>query len=190
MSEFAFLSPGRLVILALPFALVVGYLLLQARRRRYALRFTTVEMLDEVAPDRPGWRRHLTALGLIMAAVVTSAERGTSPLRRASARRCGVGSKTFSPPDPSLIADLEPAKATHCVAPVRRPERASAEAEGRRASPSAGSPRAPAWRARKRACRGRQARADLCTPNPRRNAAPSRQAPGVGPNDRRDAGRA
>lgn len=72
MSEFAFLSPGRLVILALPFALVVGYLLLQARRRRYALRFTTVEMLDEVAPDRPGWRRHLTALGLIMAAVVAT----------------------------------------------------------------------------------------------------------------------
>jgi Ca-activated chloride channel family protein len=29
-------------------------------------------MLDEVAPDRPGWRRHLTALGLIMAAVVAT----------------------------------------------------------------------------------------------------------------------
>ncbi len=72
MSDFAFLSPARLLILALPVALVVGYLVLQARRRRYALRFTTVEMLDEVAPDRPGWRRHLTALGLIMAAVVAT----------------------------------------------------------------------------------------------------------------------
>jgi Ca-activated chloride channel family protein len=58
--------------LALPIALVIGYLVLQARRRRYALRFTTVEMLDEVAPDRPGWRRHLTALGLIMAAAVAT----------------------------------------------------------------------------------------------------------------------
>jgi Ca-activated chloride channel family protein len=72
MSEFEFLNPGRLAIVALPVALVIGYLALQARRRRYALRFTTVEMLDEVAPDRPGWRRHLTALGLIMAALVAT----------------------------------------------------------------------------------------------------------------------
>jgi Ca-activated chloride channel homolog len=72
MSDFAFLSPGRLVILILPVGLVLGYLLLQARRRRYAVRFTTIEMLDKVAPDRPGWRRHLTALGLVMAAVVAT----------------------------------------------------------------------------------------------------------------------
>jgi Ca-activated chloride channel family protein len=72
MTDFEFLNPGRLLILALPVALVIGYLVLQARRRRYALRFTTVEMLDDVAPDRPGWRRHLTALGLIMAAVVAT----------------------------------------------------------------------------------------------------------------------
>jgi Ca-activated chloride channel family protein len=72
MSDFAFLSPGRLAILILPVALAVGYLVLQARRRRYAIRFTTVEMLDEVAPDRPGWRRHLPAVGLIIAAVVAT----------------------------------------------------------------------------------------------------------------------
>jgi Ca-activated chloride channel family protein len=72
MSDFEFLNPGRLLILVLPVALVIGYLVLQARRRRYAVRFTTVEMLDEVAPDRPGWRRHLTAIGLVMAAVVAT----------------------------------------------------------------------------------------------------------------------
>ncbi len=72
MSDFGFLSPGRLAILILPVALTVGYLVLQARRRRYAMRFTTVEMLDEVAPDRPGWRRHLPAIGLIVAAVVAT----------------------------------------------------------------------------------------------------------------------
>jgi len=72
MSDFAFLSPGRLAILILPVALAVGYLVLQARRRRYAMRFTTIEMLDEVAPDRPGWRRHLPAVGLIIAAVVAT----------------------------------------------------------------------------------------------------------------------
>ena len=72
MSDFGFLSPGRLAILIIPLALAVGYLVLQARRRRYAMRFTTVEMLDEVAPDRPGWRRHLPAIGLIVAAVVAT----------------------------------------------------------------------------------------------------------------------
>ena len=46
----------------------------------------------------------------------------------------------------------EPAKARHCLVPVRRLERASAEAEGVRASPSARNPRAPAWQVRLRAC--------------------------------------
>jgi Ca-activated chloride channel family protein len=68
--EFGFLAPERLIFLALPVALALGYLLLQARRRRYALRFTTMEMLDQVAPDKPGWRRHITALGLLVAVVV------------------------------------------------------------------------------------------------------------------------
>jgi Ca-activated chloride channel family protein len=72
MENFSFLAPGRLALLALPVALVVGYALLQARRKRYALRFTTVGMLDKVAPDRPGWRRHLTALGLIVAVIVAT----------------------------------------------------------------------------------------------------------------------
>jgi Ca-activated chloride channel family protein len=72
VSEFGFLAPGRLAFLAVPAALAIGYLLLQARRRRYALRFTTMEMLDEVAPDRPGWRRHLPALGLVLAVVVAT----------------------------------------------------------------------------------------------------------------------
>jgi Ca-activated chloride channel family protein len=72
LSEFGFLAPERLALLALPLALGLGYLLVQARRRRYALRFTTIEMLEQVAPDRPGWRRHLTALALIMAVVVAT----------------------------------------------------------------------------------------------------------------------
>lgn len=69
---FTFLVPARLALLTLPLALAAGYLLLQARRKRFALRFTTVEMLDKVAPDRPGWKRHVTALGLLAAVVVAT----------------------------------------------------------------------------------------------------------------------
>jgi Ca-activated chloride channel family protein len=70
--DFSFLVPGRLALLIVPLALALGYLVVQARRRRYALRFTTIEMLDRVAPDRPGWRRHVTALGLVLAVVVAA----------------------------------------------------------------------------------------------------------------------
>lgn len=72
INDFGFLAPGRLVFLVLPMALALAYMVVQARRRRYALRFTTMDLLDQVAPDRPGWRRHLTALGLLMAVVVAT----------------------------------------------------------------------------------------------------------------------
>jgi Ca-activated chloride channel homolog len=72
IGDFGFLAPGRLVLLLLPVALAIAYLVVQARRRRYALRFTTIDLLDQVAPDRPGWRRHLTALGLLVAVVVAT----------------------------------------------------------------------------------------------------------------------
>jgi Ca-activated chloride channel homolog len=72
MEDFAFLAPARLGLLVLPLALLAAYLLVAARRRRYALRFTTMEMLDEVAPDKPGWRRHLPAIGLVMAVAIAT----------------------------------------------------------------------------------------------------------------------
>ena len=50
--------------------MVVAYLVMQRRRRSYAVRFTNVDLLDSVAPDRPGWRRHLPALLLLFALVV------------------------------------------------------------------------------------------------------------------------
>ena len=72
MRDFAFLAPARLLLLVVPLALGIAYLLLQARRRRYALRFTTLDLLDEVAPDRPGWRRHLPAVVLLIGVVVAA----------------------------------------------------------------------------------------------------------------------
>ncbi|SCG70796.1 Ca-activated chloride channel family protein [Micromonospora echinaurantiaca] len=60
------LSPVRLWLLVGVLALAVGYLMLQRRRSRYAVRFTNLRLLDRVAPERPVWRRHLPA-GLFLA---------------------------------------------------------------------------------------------------------------------------
>ncbi len=63
----SFLAPVRLWLLVAVGALAVVYVVTQLRRRRYALRFTNLELLDKVAPARPGWRRHLPAAGFLLA---------------------------------------------------------------------------------------------------------------------------
>ena len=55
------MSAWRLVLLVLPLALLVGYLLVQRRRHRQVLRFTSVDLLGSVIPRRHGWLRHLPA---------------------------------------------------------------------------------------------------------------------------------
>ena len=72
MSDLSFLAPSRLLLLAVPIGLLVAYVVVQRRRRRYAVRFTNVELLDDVAPDKPGWRRHVAAVGLLAGLVVAS----------------------------------------------------------------------------------------------------------------------
>ncbi|MEV1287254.1 VWA domain-containing protein [Micromonospora sp. NPDC049679] len=59
-------SPHRLWLLAGVVGLLAGYLFLQRRRSRYAVRFTNLRLLDRVAPNRPAWRRHVPA-GLFLA---------------------------------------------------------------------------------------------------------------------------
>ena len=54
-----FLSPGRLWFLLVVIAMAGVYVALQFTRRRYAVRISSMELLDKVAPRRPGWRRHV-----------------------------------------------------------------------------------------------------------------------------------
>ncbi|MEX0790562.1 MAG: VWA domain-containing protein [Actinomycetota bacterium] len=55
----SFISPWVLWLLLLVPLLGGLYLVLQGRRKSYAVRFTNLELLETVAPKSPGWRRHV-----------------------------------------------------------------------------------------------------------------------------------
>ncbi|MEP6981847.1 MAG: VWA domain-containing protein [Nakamurella sp.] len=58
-------------------ALLVGYLLVNRRRQRHLLRFASLELLERVAPTRPGRVRHIpTALMLVAMVLLTVAVTG------------------------------------------------------------------------------------------------------------------
>lgn len=63
----SFAAPEALLAVLVPLGLAVAYLLVNARRTAYAVQFTNLDLLDEIAPDRPGWRRHVPALALVLA---------------------------------------------------------------------------------------------------------------------------
>jgi Ca-activated chloride channel family protein len=69
-----FLSPGWLWLLLAVAALALVYVALQWRRKAYAARFANLELLGSIAPRRPGWRRHLAFVLLLLAlAALTTA---------------------------------------------------------------------------------------------------------------------
>ena len=78
-----FLAPGRLWLLLLVAALAIAYLAVLRWRRTVTVRFTQVDLLDKVAPQRPSWRRHVVAalmlvgLGLAVVATARPVDRST-----------------------------------------------------------------------------------------------------------------
>lgn len=78
-----FLAPGRLWFLLLVVGLGVAYIVALRWRRAATIRFTQVELLDKVAPQRPKWRRHVVAilmlsgLALAVVAIARPVDRGT-----------------------------------------------------------------------------------------------------------------
>ena len=65
-----FLASWRLLLLFVPAALLVAYLLAQRARRKVAVRFTSVDLLASVAPRRSGWQRHVASVTLLAALVL------------------------------------------------------------------------------------------------------------------------
>ncbi len=63
----SYLEPSRLWLLVAVGALAVIYVVMQQRRKQYAVRFTNIALLEAVAPKRPGWRRHATAIAFLVA---------------------------------------------------------------------------------------------------------------------------
>jgi Ca-activated chloride channel family protein len=75
------LAPERLWWWLVVAAMGVAYLLLQRRRARNVVRFTSIDLLDSVAPSRPGWRRHLVA-GLQLTALAIGVFALARPVER------------------------------------------------------------------------------------------------------------
>ncbi len=65
-----FAEPFLLLLLVAVAALAGCYVVLQQRRRHYAVKFTNIELLSSVAPKRPGWRRHVPAAVVALALVL------------------------------------------------------------------------------------------------------------------------
>lgn len=65
-----FLSPWRLALLVAPLALAAAYVVMQRRRLKYAVRFSSVELLGSVVPRRSGWQRHVAPALVAMALLV------------------------------------------------------------------------------------------------------------------------
>ncbi|AFR08935.1 VWA domain-containing protein [Nocardiopsis alba] len=85
-----FLEPQRLWWLLLIVLLVVAYVLSQRQRREYTVRFTNLELLDQVAPKRPDVRRHVPAVlfagttAVLIAAMAVPAMPVEAPRERAT----------------------------------------------------------------------------------------------------------
>lgn len=91
MSLTDFASPWWLGFLVVVVALTVGYVWIQRRKQKHVLRFSNMELLESVAPDRPNRLRHLpTALVLVGLMFLTVALAGPTADQRVPRNRATV----------------------------------------------------------------------------------------------------
>ena len=85
-----FLAPERLWLLVVVAGLVVAYVVAQRRRAVNTVRFTQIEMLEQIAPRRPGWRRHAVAC-VQLAALTIGVFAAAQPVERSTTRPRSAG---------------------------------------------------------------------------------------------------
>ncbi|MGG7099762.1 VWA domain-containing protein [Rhodococcus sp. 24CO] len=69
MSLSQFTAPWWLLFLVVIAALVAGYVYVQKQRQKHTLRFTNFDLLEKVAPSRPGRWRHVSAILMVISLV-------------------------------------------------------------------------------------------------------------------------
>lgn len=106
-----FLAPDRLWMLLIVAGLVGAYLLAQLRRSKHTVRFTQIELLDQIAPRRPGWRRHAVA-GVQLAALTIGVLGAAQPVERSTTRPTAAGKII-------LLFDVSLSMAADDVSPTR-----------------------------------------------------------------------
>lgn len=72
MSISHFTAPIWLGFLAVIVLIALGYLLVQRRKHKHMMRFTNMELLEQVAPNRPDFRRHLPIVLLLIGMVFST----------------------------------------------------------------------------------------------------------------------
>jgi len=91
LSISGFSSPLWFLLLLGVLALLLGYLVMQRMRRRHAMRFTNLALLERVAPNRQGWSKHVpTALFLVALLGLTVALAGPTSERKVPRNRATV----------------------------------------------------------------------------------------------------
>lgn len=68
----SFLQPNRLWVLAAVVLLIAFYAFMQTRRKVYAARLASADLLESIVPRRSGWRRHAASSVMLAALVVLS----------------------------------------------------------------------------------------------------------------------
>jgi Ca-activated chloride channel family protein len=116
----SFAAPARLLLVVVPLVLLGAYVLVQRSRRKYALRFTSVDLLASVAPRRPGWQRHISAAFMLLAltALVVGLARPTHDER--VARRRGTVMLAIDTSGSMSATDVSPSRLAAAQAAARR----------------------------------------------------------------------